>query len=444
MAVMHDKELPGAERGARHLGDLARFPVRYYRRIPAPLRVLSMGVLVNRAGGFVLIFLTLILAGRHTPTAEIGIALILSGGFSVTGSWLGGALIPRIGIRWTIFLSMAGSALFTAILAFPGPYPLTVGIVCLISVFNRAYPPAGATLVGRISPPDQRIQMFAFYQLCLNFGASIGPAIAGYLLTRSLTALLLIDAATSALFALLGLRIPADARLPNRQEPPAALPSCASQPVASQYRARQSGAGQQPGRLRDDRSFLLFCLAVLIICAVFQQASGPLLLVFKDHHYSYALLGDLLTGHAIAVLLFQLPLSYLTRRLPVWIPLALSALLIGGAYPLLLAGTSLPLLIANVTMWTVGDIIFCPICMAVASMMSTPRTLGSYQGAHSVARSAGLAIGPSAGVFAYSIDPSLPWIGSGALGIITAVLYFAALRRLPRPSESVPDRVGCS
>lgn len=428
------------EPGPRRLGNLASFPVRYYRRIPAPVRVLSMGVLVNRAGGFVLVFLALILAVRHVPTAEIGIALILSGAFTVTGAWLGGALVPRLGIRRTVFLSMMGSALFTAALAFPSPYPLTVGIVCLISLFNRAYAPAGATLVGRVAQPDQRIQMYAFFQLCLNFGASIGPAIAGYLLTRSLTALLLIDAATSIVFAFLGLRIRADAVSPDRQEPPAAPPS----PAGQGGTRRPALAGQRTGRIRDDRNFLMFCVAVALICVVFRQADGPFLLVFKAHHYSYALLGDLLTGHAIAVLLFQLPLSYLTRRLPVWIPLAVSALLICGAYPLLLAGTSLPLLVGNVAMWTVGDIIFCPVCLAVASMMSTPRTQGAYQGAHSVARSIGLAIGPSAGVFAYSVNPSLPWLGAGALGIVTAVLYFAALRRLPRPFDAVPDSVGCS
>jgi MFS family permease len=443
MAVTQEKDLPDVKPATRHLRGLAGFPVHYYRGIPAPLRILSAGVLVNRAGGFVLIFLALILAVRRVPATEISIALILSGVCSVAGSWLGGALTSRLGIRRTIFLSMAGSAVFTAAIAFPGPYPLTVAIVCVIALFSRAYPPAGATLVGRMSRPEQRIQMFAFYQLCLNFGASIGPAIAGYLLTRSLTALLLIDAATSALFALLGLRIPADARPPRAQEPPAARPSCASQP-ASQPRASDSSPGQWPARLRNDRNFLMFCVAVALSCLVFQQASGPLLLVFRDHHYSYALLGDLLTGHAIAVLLFQLPLSYVTRRLPVWVPLVLSALLICGAYPLLLAGTSLPLLVVNVAMWTAGDIIFCPVCMAVATMMSTPRTLGSYQGAHSVARSTGLAIGPAAGVFAYSVNPSLPWLGAGALGIITVGLYLAGLRRLPRPFEPAPGGAGCS
>lgn len=459
MAVTRDKELSGAKRGTRNLGSLARFPVEYFRRIPGPLRVLMAGILVNRAGGFVLVFLALILAVRHFSTTEIGIALILSGTFAVAGSWLGGSLIPRLGIRRTIFLSMAGSALFTATLAAPSPFPVTAGIVCLIALFGRAYPPAGATLVGRVSAPEQRIQMFAFYQLSLNFGASIGPAIAGYLLTHSLTGLLLTDAATSALFAVLGLRIPADSQLPGQPGELIRRPSCAAQPAVGQAAAAQPGATQpeateagaslpeaslpeaspRPARVRNDRHFLMFLVAVALICVVFSQSNGPLLLLFRKQHYSYAVLGDLLTAHAIAVLLFQLPLSYLTRRQPVWIPLALSAVLICGAYPLLLAGTSLPLIAVNVALWTVGDIIFCPVCMAVASLMSTPRTQGSYQGAHSVARSVGLAVGPSAGVFAFSVNPSLPWLGCGVLGIITVGLYYAGLRRVPRPYEPAPS-----
>lgn len=434
MAVTREDELVGERQRASRLGKVARFPVQYYRRIPAPVRLLSAGVFINRAGGFVVVFLPLILAIRHTPTTEIGIALILSGGFAIAGSWLGGALIARLGIRRTIFLSMAGSAVFTAFLAFSVSYWVTVANVSLIALFSRAYSPAGATLVGRVSPPDQRIQMFAFFQLCLNFGASIGPAIAGYLLTRSLVALLLIDAATSAVFAVIGLRIPADARLPDRRVQHPRHISPGSNPPASQA----ADFSNRADRLRSDRGFLTFCVAVALTCLVFRQADGPFLLVFKYRHYSYTLLGDLLTGHAIAVLVFQLPLSYLTRRLPVWIPLAVSALLICGAYPLLLAGTSVPLLIGNVAMWTAGDIIFCPICLAVASMMSTARTHGSYQGAHSVARAIGLAAGPPVGVFAYSVSPSLPWLGAGALGIVTAVLYFASLRKLPRPDASAP------
>ena len=130
------------------LGNPFRSPVRYYRRVPAPIRVLSIGVLINRVGGFVITFLALILAIRHISTVGIGIALALSAVFAIIGSWLGGALIPRLGSRQVIFASMAGSAVFTAALVFPGPYALTVAIVCLISLFNRAQVSQMVALAG--------------------------------------------------------------------------------------------------------------------------------------------------------------------------------------------------------------------------------------------------------------------------------------------------------
>jgi len=181
---------------------------------------------------------------------------------------------------------------------------------------------------------------------------------------------------------------------------------------------------------------------VALVAVAYRQAVGPLTLVFNDRHYNLQLLGYLFSGNAIAVCLFQLPLSYYTRRLPVWIPLSLSALLTGGAYILLLAGTSLPLLIANFALWTVGDIIIGPLTMVVAMMMSTPQTAGSYQGALSVARSTGLAVGPSLGVFAYSVQASLPWYGAGVCGLIAAAIFAGFLRYLPAASSHGP-RAGC-
>lgn len=404
------------------LSNLARLPLQHYLRIPAPIRILTTGIFINRAGAFVTAFLPLILAIRHVPIGEIGIALAMSAVFTVAGSWLGGTLISRLGTPATIFLSMTGSAIFTAALAFPGPYPLTLGLVSLISLFNRVQTPAAATMVGRLAPPDQRVQIYSFFQLCFNAGDAIGPAIAGYLLTRSLTALLLIDAATSACYGLVSwLRLPADLPLPPAEPDP-------------------SGT-QLPRRVRDDHSFLLFCVAVALVFMVFSQARGPLPLVFKDHHYSYQLLGLLLTGNAIALILLQLPLSFAVRRQPPWVPLTIGAVLVCGAYALLLAGISVPLLVANVALWTIGDIVICPIQLTVATMMSTPQTHGRYQGALSVARAAGLGAGPALGVFAYSAWTSLPWLASGVIGIIAVGLFTIFLRRLPSMDE--PSMTQC-
>jgi MFS family permease len=405
------------------LKKFARTPLRYYLSIPGAIRILAAGILINKVGGFVTIFLTLILALRHISAGKIAVALALSAVFAIIGSWLGGALISRLGGRWTIFLAMMGSAVFTAVLVFPSPYPLVVAIVCLIALCNRAYVPATATMVGQLSRPDQRVQMYAFYQFSFNIGTAIGPAIAGYLLTRSLTALLLIDAATSACFALAGLRVPSEAR----------------RPPAEPHTGAEPRGGTKPARVRDDRLYLMFCVGVALVAMAYGQYAGPLPLAFRAHHYNLELLGYLFSANAIAIIVFQLPLSFVTRKLPVWVSLASGALLICGAYTLLLAGTAFPLLIVNFALWTAGEMLFNPVTSTVAMMMSGPRTHGTYQGALSIARSAGQVIGPSAGVFAFSLAPWTPWAACGVFGIAAASLFFGFLRPVGAPPHAAAE-----
>jgi MFS family permease len=397
---------------------LLRHPVRYLRLVPASIRLLSAGMLINYAGLYVTLFLALILAERHVSPTRIGIALTMAGAFAIFGSWLGGYLVPRLGCRLTIIVSNVGSALFTVLFIFRWPFPLTVGVVCLVAMFNRVFTPACTTLVGRLSPPGKRVQRYAILQLSLNLGISIGPPIATFLLTRSITALLLLDAGTTCCFALIALRLPSEAQV-HAADPP-------------------SSTGQAPPRkLRDDRRYLTFCLGVLFVAMAYGQQTGALPLAVKDHHYNLELLGVLFTANALAVIFFQLPLTFFTRRLPLAVPLVTGGLLITGGYALLAGGTSLPLLIVSVFLWTVGEITFNPITPAVAMMMSGPGTHGSYQGALSLSRTAGQVMGPAVGVFVFSVSPSLCWLGCGMLGLASVCLFTAFAQGARTPATHI-------
>jgi MFS family permease len=378
--------------------------IAYLRQIPFPVRVLSAGILINRMGGYVTVYLALILTVRHVSPSQISLALILSGIFSITGSAAGGVSTRRIGGRRTVFLSMTGSAIFTTLLiAFPS-FAATVILICFISFFNRAFAPAAATIVGRVSPPGQRVKMFAFYQSAFNVGAAIGPLIATFLLTRSLDALFLIDAATSSVFALVALRVPADAR-----------------------------SGSAPRRriawvLGHDVRFLLFCCSVVCVGLVYAQTSGALPLDFTAHRFSLQILGYLLSANAVAVILFQLPISALTRKLPTWLPLTSGGFLICCAFGILLAGISVPLLIVNTVLRTLGEMLVMPVRPVVAVLMSTGDSQASYQGALSTAQTIGQVIGPSAGAFAYSLGASIPWTLACVLLVPAAAVPFVLLR----------------
>jgi MFS family permease len=373
------------------------------RSVPAPVRLLSIGVLINNAGGYVSVFLALILAVRHTPAWRIGLALLLAALFAIGGSALGGAGVSRIGARLTIIGSMAGSAFFTALLIAARSYPLTVALVCCVTACNRAYAPAAATVIGRVSQPAERVQRYAFFQFAYNIGAAIGPPMATFLLTRSLTALFLIDAITSAAFALAALRLPPGIGPAPPVEPP---PGPA-----------------KPTRLRHDRRYLTFCLGVTCVATCYSQQSGALPLTIRSHHYNLELLGIFFSANAIAVIVLQLPVSHLIGRLPYAVPLIGGGLLICGGYAILLASSVLPLLIVSVALWTFGEITFNPVTPAVAMMMSTAPAHGAYQGALSTFRTTGQVAGPALGVFAFSIWPPLPWAMCGVLAVAAAALF---------------------
>jgi MFS family permease len=322
--------------------------------------------------------------------------------FAIAGSALGGAGVSRIGSRRTIIVSMAGSAFFTALLIAASSYPLTVALVCCVAICNRAYMPAATTVVGRVSQPAERVQRYAFFQLAYNLGAAVGPPVATFLLTRSLTALFLLDAVTSAAFAIAALRLPPD---------PRPVPETSPAP-----------GGQRRPRLRNDRRFLIFCLGVTCVATCYSQQSGALPLTIRSHHYNLELLGIFFTANAIAVTVFQLPVSHLIRRLPYAVPLVCGGVLICVGYAILAAGSVLPLLAVSVALWTLGEITFNPVTSAVAMKMSTPQTHGAYQGALSTFRTTGQVAGPALGVFAFSIRAFLPWALCGVLAVAAATL----------------------
>jgi MFS family permease len=375
-------------------------------------------MMVNSMGSYVTIFLVVILTVRHIPARDISVALLTAAVFAIAGSGLGGFLVSKLGSRWTIFLCGMGSAVFTALFIPRLPFLAMVADICLITLFTRAFIPAASTLVGRLSAPGERLQRYATLQLGMNIGYSLGPPLAAFLVTRSLTALLLIDAVTSGCLAAAALRLPDEAEIRASET---RLEQVAG-PAADSIVAR---------RVRDDRRYLGFCVAVAMILIAYFQISGALPLAVRAHHYSLELLGLFFSANSVAVILFQLPLTFVTRRFRPSVSLTVGGFLICASYVLFTIGVNVPIMVCYVAIWTIGEMIYNPIIPYIAMAMSTPSTRGSYQGAVNVARSVGQMVGPAIGVFAYSISTWLPWAGCAVLAVAVAALGWTSIRSLP-------------
>ncbi|HXS64070.1 MAG TPA: MFS transporter [Streptosporangiaceae bacterium] len=391
---------------------------RLWKLVPGPIRLLTLGVFINRAGGFVVIFLALILAGRGFRPWQIGVALALVGVFGIAGAAAGGAAALRLGPRRTIVFATVACAMLTAFLAIGSGFVISVVILCGISVCNQAYIPAASAIVGRLSPPGQVAPMFAFYQLAVNVGVAAGALIAGFVLTRSLTILLLADAVTTAAYAVAAFYLPDD------------------RPERAADRDAMSRGGRR-GVLRDHR-YLVLCVAFCLIALVYGQRSGVLPLAFTAHHLSVELIGELLSANAIAVVLFELPLAALLRKWPSWRPLTIGAGLICGGYAIYLFGVSLSTVFVGVAMWTLGEMFVTPFASATASQMAPDGLAPAYQGVLQVARTTGLTAGPAVGVFAYTAGRSIPYWGCAAAGLAAIGIIVAILRTRQREPQSAP------
>ncbi|MDX6354384.1 MAG: hypothetical protein QOF98_1287, partial [Streptomyces sp.] len=177
---------------------------RTWREAPPAVRAVVAGMLVNRLGGFLQVFLALFLVHNGFGTVRAGIALGAYATGSVLGVLVGGWLVARIGVRLSIVSSMTATAVLTAALLYASPYPLILVLATAVGATSQVYRPASGELVGRLTPEGRQVMVFAMYRLATNVGATVAPLLGAALLTGSYGFLFWSEAAAALGCALIG------------------------------------------------------------------------------------------------------------------------------------------------------------------------------------------------------------------------------------------------
>src|SRR5437867_1544420 len=100
-------------------------PVALFRRLPAPVRLLVAGTFLNRAGTFIVPFLTTVLS-RDFGLEEDRIAPLVAawGAGTFVSVLTGGWLSDRLGRRATMLLSLAGGGSLAVAMGFARSFSL--------------------------------------------------------------------------------------------------------------------------------------------------------------------------------------------------------------------------------------------------------------------------------------------------------------------------------
>jgi len=282
-------------------------------------------------------------------------------------------------------------------------------------LFATAAGPAHEAMLIDILPEKKRSEGFGVMRVAMNLSVAIGPAIGGFLASRSYLILFIADTVTSLITALI-VYLVVEESMPEKKE----------SKVKKGFKDTFIGYGD----VLKDRKFMLFVVISTIATLVYSQMYSTLSVFLRDVHGVPASgYGWLMTLNAGMVVLFQFMITRRISNRPPMLILALGSLLyvIGfGMYGFV--DVYLMFMLAMVII-TIGEMVIIPVAQAYVGNAAPEDMRGRYSGVMGFSWMIPWMIGPLlAGLIMDYGDPNWVWYGSAILGMI-ASLGFLWLRK---------------
>jgi MFS family permease len=154
--------------------------------------------------------------------------------------------------------------------------------------------------------------------------------------------------------------------------------------------------------------------------------------------FSAATYGLLISLNGVLVVLCELPLTTITRRLSARRVMAAGYLLCGVGFALNAVAQTVPMLAACVFLFTLGEMLAMPVQSAYVANLAPAHLRGRYVGVFGLNFAVALIFAPALGLKLLSYNPTLLWIGCGVLGALAAGIILLEDRKVE--VLAVPER----
>ncbi|MCW2873128.1 MFS transporter [Actinacidiphila oryziradicis] len=378
--------------------------------LPAVYWYLWSGMLINRLGGFAVLYLSLYLTDvRHLSISAAGLVTSLAGAGGMAGVLLGGTLADRWGRRSTLLACHAGTAVALLLLGLAPWLPVVAATTLLVGAGQAMAGPAFVAAIVDTVPEADRTRAFNLQFWAFNLGTAMASLLAGVLAQAGYTLLFVLDAAATTLtLAVLALRLPET------------RPTAAAAPVPCAARAGL------PTVLRD-RIFLAFVGLSLLSALVTAQNSTILPLAMHRHGLPPSAYGAVAAFAAGLIVLGQLFVPRLIggrRKGPV---LAVAAALLGCGIALLApAGGAIGGYLLAALVWTTGSMLAAPPNAAVVAELAPAALRARYQAVFYLVFPAAAFLAPAFGGWSLEHLGDGHWLAAAAIAALAAVGHLAA------------------
>ncbi len=434
---------------------------RQYLDLPRSIHILCLGSLVNRAGTFVVIFLTLYLKtslGLSVTFATTTMGLFGAG--AIVASLVGGQLADQIGRRSVMLIALLGGAVILVVFSFvTTPWRIMV-LILLFACVAETFRPAASAMIADLTSPEQRPHAFALMYVSINLGFAIGAFVGGIISKYDFHWLFWGDALTSAIFAVIVL-VALRETLPSRTQPTPAVdtrtppqrrsaekretggdadPTSAVENTEVIRNGEQTSLSEEPvtilaaaRHIITDTPFMVFCLATFFIALVFMQSLSTLPLYLEQRGFQPNDYGTIIAINGLLIVLLQLPMTAFLARFSRGNVMVVGALLNAVGFGLTAVAVTLTHFAFTIVIWTIGEIMAAPYGHAIVSDLAPTRLRARYMGVFTMSFSGAVMFAaPIGGAVLASehLGGRCLWFGAGIVAVVSAALFYSVRRRV--------------
>lgn len=377
---------------------------------PRQFWVLFFGTLVSASGtSLIWPFMTIYVHDKlGVPLTVVGLVLAASAAAGLLSQLVAGPLVDRFGRKMAMTVSLGTRAIVMVGLGLANSLPSFVILIVISGFFGSMYNPGMNAMVADIVRSEKRVEAYGLIRIVSNLGIAIGPAIGGFIATRSYFISFLAAAVSSALYFLIIL-------LFVRETKP-----------ESEEASRNSGPGNGGyGYLLRDRTFLLFCLAFAVMGIAYVQMMTIFPVYIKDQYQILeSQFGLIMATNAAMVVLFQYPITRVLRRYRMGSAMAWGALFTALGVGAVAFSSSFGTFLLSMVIVTIGELIFAPASTAFVANVAPEDMRGRYMGVYGMTWGLSFGLGPVAGgMINDRLSPILIWPVMAAIGLVSAVAF---------------------
>ena len=389
--------------------------VDIYHEYPTAFWMVVVVNFIDRLGTSLLMpFFALYMTKRFNVGMEtVGALFAVWTSSSFIGSFPGGALTDRLGRKGMIILGLVATSLSHLALGLVNTLTLFFIFGFIAGIFTDVASPAYQAIVADLLPEHKRPQGYGILRVAFNLSAALGPAIGGFIATRSYLILFIIGAAISLVAAVLVFFI-----LPETK--PQVQPGTEPETTAESFGGYL--------RIFRDTPFIAFSIVSTLAWLVYINMSTTLGVFLRNAHgIPETGYGWLLSLNAALVVLFQFPITRRLEKHPPMAMMAIGAALLGAGFAMYGFFSTYVFFLAAMLVITIGEMIMLPISNALVAKFAPETMRGRYSFIYGISWGIAYAAGPYlAGLIMDNVNPNWLWYACGILGL-AATLGFLSL-----------------